>query len=166
MRHGIGRAMAAAILFATVAVGPLSAGPMEDGYAAIQRGDPETALRLWRPLADEGNVNAQFNLGYLYDKGQGVRQNFVEAMRWFRKAADQGDAISQFTIGTMYEVGKGVPVDAVQAHMWFSLAAARFQPTEEKASYDRAVAARERVAAGLTPAQVAEAQKRAREWRP
>ncbi len=62
----------------------------------------------------------------------------------------------------MYSMGRGVPQDYVQAHKWFNLAAATHT---EKEARDRAVKARDRVAARMTPAQIAEAQKRAREWK-
>ena len=78
-----------------------------------------------RPLAEQGNATAQNNLGVMYAKGQGLPQNFAQAVVWYRKAADQGDAGAQFNLGGMYEDGQGVPKDYAQAHMWFSLAASR-----------------------------------------
>ncbi len=86
-----------------------------------------TALREWRPLAEQGNANAQFNLG------------------------------------TMYANGQGVPQGDTQAHMWFNLAASRFPPGEDR---DKAVKYRDIVAKMMTPAQISEAQKLAREWKP
>jgi TPR repeat protein len=78
--------------------GEAMAGPLEGGEAAYQRGDYETAVRLWRLSGDEGNVYAQFNLGLLYSSGEGVPQDYVQALIWFRKAADQGDARAQVMI--------------------------------------------------------------------
>ena len=91
------------------------AGPLEDGEAAYQRGDYETAVRLWRLSGDEGDVYAQFNLGLLYSSGQGVPQDYAHALIWFRKAADQGDARAQVYLGGMYRVGRGVRQDYAQA---------------------------------------------------
>ena len=160
------RTLSAAMLLATVTnVSPGQAGPFEDGYAALSRGDIETALQIWRELADDGNADAQFNLGYLYDHGRGVREDPVEAMRWYRQAAVQGDAIAQFTVGAMYEGHRGVPLDYVQAHLWYGLAASRFTDAQAE-DRKRAVASRDRVAAKMTPAQIAEAQKLAQEWKP
>jgi TPR repeat protein len=65
----------------------------------------------------------------------------------------------------MYAKGEGVPQDYVQAHKWFNLAASRF-PASEKENRDKAVENRDRIAAKMTPAQIAEAQKLAREWKP
>ena len=75
------------------------AGPFEDAFDAYNRGDFETALRLWQPLADQGNASAQYNLGLMYDKGEGVAENDAEAVKWYRKAADQGRATAQSNLG-------------------------------------------------------------------
>ncbi|MSO64409.1 MAG: sel1 repeat family protein [Alphaproteobacteria bacterium] len=64
---------------------PSAAGPFEDGVAAVNRGDFATALRLFRPLADQGFSAAQSDLGVMYENGQGVPQDDAEAVKWFRK---------------------------------------------------------------------------------
>jgi hypothetical protein len=109
-------------------------------------------MRLWRPLADQGNSLAQANLGVMYEKGQGVPQDNSVAVSWYRKAADQGYAAAQYNLGLMYAkaVG-GVPQNYVSAHMWFNLAAA--------AGYKDATSGRDFVAAKMTQAQIAEAQR-------
>ena len=56
-------------------------------------------MRLLRPLADQGDATAQYDLGLMYAKGQGVPQDYAEAVKWFRKAADQGDASAQYNLG-------------------------------------------------------------------
>ena len=137
---------------------PVAAGPLEDGVSAYERGDYATALRLLRPLADQRLAPAQFYLGLMYMNGVGVAQDHGEAAKWIRKAADQGLALAQFILGVMYDNGQGVAQDYVQAHMWFDLAASRF--------VGDAVKDRDRAAATMTPAQVAEAQRLAREWQP
>ena len=104
-------------LSATVAVAappnkPLAVTPavsqFDQGMAAVSRGDYATAYRLWRPLADQGNASAQYNLGFMYDNGQGVPQDYAAAVGWYRKAADQGDASAQYNLGFMYGNGLGV----------------------------------------------------------
>jgi TPR repeat protein len=62
-------------------------------------------MQYWRPLADQGNALAQFNLGLLYHEGRGVSQDYAQAVTWFRKAADQGDAEAQAALGAMYANG-------------------------------------------------------------
>jgi hypothetical protein len=86
--------------------GPVVAGPLDDGDAAYGKGDYATALRLWRPLAEQGNAPAQSNLGVMYLDGKGVPRNYAEAAKWFRLAADQGRAKAQNNLGAMYLDGK------------------------------------------------------------
>jgi uncharacterized protein len=205
------------------------AGPFEDAEAAHGRNDYATALRLWRPLADQGDAKAQYALGFMYDKGQGVPQNHAEAAKWWRLAADQGNTFAQYNLGALYDDGKGVPQnkaealklyrlaaeggnsqaqfnvgvlhfagvavpenrveaakwfrraadqghiggqvylalsyatglgvpkDNVQAYMWLTLAAARGDQD--------AIGNRNKIARTMTPAQIAEAQKLAGEWK-
>ncbi len=97
----------------------------------------------------------------MYGNGQGVPQDDAEAARWYRKAAEQGLAKAQYRLGIMYYKGQGVPQDYVQAHMWFNLAAAGLPPGEY---HDNAAEIRDLVAKLMTPAQIAEAQRLAREW--
>jgi TPR repeat protein len=139
-----------------------AAGPYEDGVRAYQGGNYATALRLWRPLAEQGNALAQFNLGIMYRRGQGVPQDYAEAVKWNRLAAEQGDAEAQYNLGVSYHRGEGVPQDYVQAHMLFDLAASRLEAEER----DMAIKNRDIVASKMTPEQIAEAQKLAREWKP
>ena len=134
-----------------------------EGVAAFNRGDYETALREWRPLAKQGVTAAQSLLGEMYSKGQGVPQDYAEAVKWYRKAVEQGVAWAQYTLGFMYSKGQGVPQDYVQAHMWYNLAASRLPPGT---LWDRAVKNRDIVAEKMTPADVSKAQRLAREWKP
>ena len=67
----------------------------QDGSAAYQRGDYQTALREWRPLAEQGDATVQFFFAIMYIGGQGVPQDFAEAVRWARRAAEQGVARRQ-----------------------------------------------------------------------
>ncbi len=155
-----GLALIAALVFGMTA--PAWAG-WDKGQAAYQRGDYATALREFRPLAEQGIAEAQFNLGLMYLNGDGVPQDYAEAVKWYRKAAEQGNADGQHNLGAMYGKGLNVPHDWVQAHMWFNLAVSRYPPGEDR---DRAIKNRDIVAKVMTPAQISEAQKLAREWRP
>ncbi len=105
---------------------PVLAGPFEDGRAAYNSGDYATALRLWLPLAEQGDAIVQFRLGLLYYWGHGGLQDSVQ--------------------------------DYVEAHKWFNLAAARGNL--------HAAGNRDWLAKKMTPDQLAEAQRLAREWKP
>ena len=102
----------------------VEAGEYEEGLAAVEKEDYQTAFAKWKPLAEKGNSDAQFGLGYMYLQGQGVVLNYKKAMRWFRLAAEQGDPDAQNNLGLMYAVGTGVVEDPIYALMWFELAAA------------------------------------------
>ena len=82
-----------------------------------------TAFAELRVRADQGNADVQFNLGRMYQNGQGVAKDEVEAVKWYRKAADQGDANAQYNLGNMYRTGQGVAKDEVEAVKWFRKAA-------------------------------------------
>ena len=185
--------VALAVLVSTAAVAaPAIAGPLEEGLAAYERFDFATALTVLEPLAEQGNVEAQLRLGLMYHKGWGVRFDNAKAMKWLRLAADQDNAQAQFVLssiyvlavrpdyaeafklllrsaehgygyaqdylGDMYAEGLGVPVDNVQAYFWHDRAAAQgVQNAAEK---------RDLIAKLLTPDEIAQAQKLAREWKP
>jgi len=91
---------------------------LQAGVDAYNRGDYETALKKFLPLAEQGDAAAQFNLGKMYRKGQGVSLDYAEAMKWYRLAADQGRAAAQNNLGGMYAEGRGVLQDYVLA--WIS----------------------------------------------
>ena len=130
---------------------PAHAQDFDKGFRAYQLGDFATALREWRPLAavaehnlanlyengqgvpqdfveaasGQGYAAAQTNLGSLYWYGRGVPQDYSEAGRWYRKAVELGDAQAQFNLGIMYETGVEVPLDIAEAVKWWRKAAAQ-----------------------------------------
>ena len=131
--------------------------PHFEGQGAPQ--DYTEALQWFRSAADQGNADAQYNLGVMYDEGQGVPQDDTEALQWYRRAADQGNADARFNLGVMYFEGQRVPQDYTLAYMWLNLAAA--------AGAQDAPNALDVLTAGLmTPEQIAKAQRLTREWRP
>ncbi len=133
----------------------------EDAY---ERKDYEAALKECRPLAEQGDAAAQYNLGVMYYGGYGVPQDYAEAVRWYRKAAEQGNAPAQYNLGVMYHTGQGVPQDYVYAHMWYNVAVASLPASG--GAREMAAKNRDIVAKRMTPAQIAEAQRLARGWRP
>jgi uncharacterized protein len=94
---GMNRTCIAALVLAVSFAGSVAAGPLEDAWAAYEKGDSATALRLLRPLANFGAhaSDAQFVLGLMYDNGQGVPQDYAAAGEWYRKSAEQGNAFAQ-----------------------------------------------------------------------
>ena len=111
----------------------------------------------------------------MYNNGEGVQQDYAEAVNWYRKAAEQGDAFGQSNLGFMYELGNGVPQNYVLSHMWFNLAAAHSQNDfadygnmadimYEQTKSDAEM--RDELAKKMTPEQIAEAQRLAQEWKP
>ena len=98
----------------------------------------------------------------VYSAGEGVPQDYNQAVLWFGKAADQGDAAAQSKLAWMYYRGQGVPKDYVEAHKWFNLAAAN---TSEKESRDKAIKNRDLLAQLMTPTEIAESEKRTRGWK-
>ena len=109
------------------------------------------AFRGFKTLATQGHADAQFYLGTMYENGEGVPRDDAEAEKWYRRAAEQGYADAQSALGLMYHAGESVPRDHVRAHMWFNLA-----DTGKHRDY---------VASLMTPEQIAEAQRLAREWK-
>ena len=98
------------------------------------------------------------NLGILYDYGRGVPQDFKKAVYWYRLSANQGNDLAQRQLGLLYERGDGVQQDYVEAYMRYSLGAAN--------GATRGATLRDALAKQMTPDQIAEAHKRAREWKP
>jgi TPR repeat protein len=118
--------------------------------------DYAEAVRWYRLAAEQGDVNAQYNLGAMYGNGDGVPEDYAEAVRWYRLAAEQGDVNAQYNLGYMYGNGDGVPEDIVLAYMWWNLAAAQ---GDEVAQENKDIIEQQ-----MTRAQIAEAQRLSREW--
>ena len=108
-----------------------------------------------KPLAEDGNELAQFELGHMYENGRGVTQDYAEAMKWYRLAADQGYAAAQNNLGVMYKNGLGVLQDNVMAHMWYNIASAN--------GHDKAGEWRDERAGQMTTEDISKAQAMARE---
>lgn len=143
----------AALLFACTAE---TSPSLRAGQVAFAKGDYETSLEEWLPLAEQGHVVAQANIGYLYNTGYGVPQNYAEAAKWYRKAAEQEYAETKFNLGLMYQNGEGVPADRVMALMWYSLAAEQ--------GYEEARVNRDWLTARMTATDISKAEELARKW--
>ena len=80
-------------------------------------------LSHWQRMAENGSANAQYNLGAMYDNGDGVPEDDAEAVKWYHQAADQGHVNAQFNLGVMYANGEGVVKNAAEAATWYRKAA-------------------------------------------
>ncbi len=183
-----------ALVLSIVSLAAPAWADFEAGMDAYDRGDYATALREWRPLAEQGDADAQNNLGAMYDDGHGVPQDYGQARQWYKKSAAQGYAIAQFNLGSLYRTGQGVPQDYGQARHWWEMAAAQGYVSAQHnlgILYDKgfgvpqdlvqahkwynlagvnghkdAATKRDTLAKQMTPAQIDEADKLAREWKP
>ena len=121
-------------------------------------------IQRHRKAAERGNADAQFTLGCAYADGMGVTQDYVEAVNWWRKAAERGNADAQFTLGCAYADGMGVKRDYVLAHTWENVSASASNSNGK--DQEKRAKARDDLATRLTPQQLAEAQRLAKEWEP
>ena len=117
--------------------------------------DRTEAAAWFRRAAGQGNASAQFNLGVAYDNGNGVQEDDAEAAAWYRRAAKQGHDAAQSNLGVLYAKGEGVLKDFVLAHMWFNIASAN--------GNEKARKARDALERTMTRAEIADANKLARE---
>lgn len=116
------RRFCAALLLGALG-GAAHADDYNAGLRALEAGDAARTLALWRPLAEAGDIEAQFGLGVMYNDGLGVEQNYTEANYWFLRAAERGHAPSQFNLGNAYKNGTGLAADAAMAVRWWRKAA-------------------------------------------
>lgn len=128
------------------------------------RGVPQDHAKAefwYRKAADQGQPTAECNLGEMYARGQGVPQDYVEAAQWYRKAAEQRQSLAQSNLCELYASCLGVAQDLVEAHKWMELAATdSSEEADQKQFADRWDALVKKV----SPSQIAEAERRAREW--
>ena len=183
-----------ALTFLFLFSGSVFGDDFQDGLDAYNRQDYKTAYKLWLPLAEQGDEVAQYNLGHMYDNGdgvpqdykeavrlyrlsaeqglavaqsnlglmyyngQGVPQDYKEAVKWYRLSAEQGDEVAQYNLGNKYATGQGVLQDYALAHMWFNLSGSN--------GNKNAVKNRNIIEKRMTPSQIEEAQRLARNWKP
>ena len=161
---------------------------------AIEHGDYTTAMRVLRPLAEQGLAAAQFNLGLLYANGQGMPKDDAQARQWYEKAAAQGHPEAQVNLGILLVYGRGVTQDYKIAAYWLRLSANQGNDLAQRKlglmyergdgvqqDYVRAymwyslgaakgveagARLRDAIAKRMDPDQIAEAQQLAREWKP
>jgi TPR repeat protein len=131
---------------------------LQEGIGAYKEKNYAAALKELQPLADKGNAEAQVYIGFMYDNGEGLAQDYRQAVLWYGKSAEQGNANAQYNLGMMYANGLSVPQDWVQALKWFNLAA--FLSGDPKY-----VGAAKQVEGMITPEQVKAAWALSTEWK-
>lgn len=190
--------IAAALALSSTVIFGSPAVAQEDAFnralSADERGDYVEAVKWYRMAADQGYAGAQYNLGVMYDNGEGVSENVAEAAKWYRRAADQGHALAQYNLGLMHDNGEGVPENDAEAVKWYRRAAAQGRakaqghlgrmyalgegvPEDDVQAYmwlnlsaaqgdETTIANKDVMRKLMTPEQVAEAQRLSSEWKP
>ena len=123
-----------------------------DGWEALQRGDFETAEKVWLPRAQRGEVEAQLFLGHL----ETMRSNYGEAAKWYLRAAVKGNGTAQTLLASQYLIGQGVKADPIRAFAWYEIAANQ--------GHANAIRAREATASQMTAEQVEVASRMVKHW--
>ncbi len=159
-----------ATLFLGATIGPVYAQTLEadmrTAAGAYERKDMATAVRIWKVWAAKGEPEAETLLGAMYWSGDGVRRDHKEAARLYLRAANKGYARAQNDIGFMYGFGEGVPPrDDVEAYKWLTLGIARYTAKNQD-RLDQAIKDKATLAKRMTPAQIAEAERRVKMWKP
>jgi len=141
---------------------PVEAASLTQGLSAFRHQNYVVASNNLIPLAEHGNPVAQFYVGFMFETGRGVPQNYTEAAMWYRRAAEQGHGGAQYSIGLLYDKGFGVPRDIVEANKWLNLS------TSIASSRDREARTRIRDAltSKMTRGEIAQARVLALYWRP
>jgi TPR repeat protein len=162
--------------------------------AEFQPADCTAGGKLWRALAEQGEAHAQFKLGACYERGQGVLQDYTEAMRWYRRAAAQGYQAAMWHLWDMYRRNHGIPSERQAAHLWLRTAAnegdavaqyflaeasmnGKYEPPDlvkaymwfilsARQSFPPAMHQQDLLATQLLPSQIAKAQRLAMEREP
>ena len=125
--------------------------------------DYNKAFKWYLLSAKQGNKKAQHDLGVMYDLGEGIPINHKEAFKWFLLSAEQGFVPGQKDLGNMYRFARGVNQDNILAHMWWNLASSAGvkAPAVEIALNNKEILEKE-----MTPEQIEDAQRLARNWKP
>jgi uncharacterized protein len=150
------------LLIGAAPIRPACADGLTRGTAAYSRGDYARAVRELAPAAARGDARAQGRLGFMYENGFGVPQNYAAAADLYQRGAVQGDAFAQSRLGLSYDKGHGVPKDLILSYKWLDLATANAS-RRERDFYQRL---RDAVASKMSSGQIVEGQRLALMWAP
>lgn len=142
-------------VLALVTVAP-GIADFQSALAAYESGDFETAYEEWLPLAEQGSPAAQFNIGLLFDRGEGRETDHKRASEWYVRSAENFFGRAQYRLGEMYATGEGVERDLIQARKWFAIAAESKHPGAKKQ--------KKKIAKEMTPGEIALGDMWAREF--
>jgi uncharacterized protein len=146
----------ASLLALVLLVGAIAASAQSTGATSVNQ-----SLAELRKMAESGNPYGQYMLGYRYEAGFGVPQDYANAAEWYRKASEQGYAAAQYSLGLLYEHNQGVPRNYEKAYFWLSLAAsAYFSEGGEDHLRPEVVSARDSAAEHLTRAKLLQVQEK------
>lgn len=163
--RGVARAFlisASAVLLMVTQASLVEAATFRQGVSAFAREDYLSASRIFIPLAEQGDAAAQAYLGFMFETGRGVPQNYTEAAMWYRRSAEQGHGTAQYSLGLLYDKGFGVPRDVVEASKWLNLSTA----VASRRSREARARIRDAVTNKMTRGEIAQARLRALEWAP
>jgi hypothetical protein len=116
-------ALLGALLAVLLSASPSLADPFAGGITAEKQGDFGSALKTLLPLAQNGDARAQYSIGAMYTKGDGVEKSYAEALKWYKLSEAQGNANASVALGNAYRFGLGVTQDSDQAFKYFKVAA-------------------------------------------
>jgi TPR repeat protein len=132
--------------------------------AAVGRHDYASALSIVRPLADRGDMAAEYVLAAMYDRGMGLPKDYAMALQWYRRSAGEGYSQAMRNLGTMYRNGETGRIDYVEAYRWYTLSITHLVPGEADADAVQELKQDlKEVSAHMSSAQIAQANKLARE---
>ena len=143
---------------------PVAAQSLERAEAAYFRGDYADAMEMMLPFAEQGDRHAQYLIGFMHERGQGVPKDHSKAAEWYGRAAKLGNPFAQNNLGVLYKHGRGVSQDYVEAYKWFDLAASGYLPAEF-GHRERALLNQQDIVPNMTPEEISAAEKRAEEFR-
>jgi hypothetical protein len=140
----------------------VKAATVRQGAATFSRGDFGRASSIFIPLAERGDPIAQVYLGFMFETGRGVPQDYSEAAMWYRRSAEQGNGTAQYSLGMLYDKGFGVPRDFVEAHRWLNLSTSVASPRDREGR-ERI---RDAIASKMSREEMALSRSRALRWMP
>ena len=155
-------------------IGVSESADFQEGAAAYSNRDFATALRIWKPLAEQGNADAANRIGQLYRNGQGVPKDRKTAAKWYRLAAEEGHALGALNLAYEYFGGRGIKKNMISGYVWTLIALdSATHVVESKSHYNlrqyesiinkHVPRIKEGIKKELTLAQIAEAKKLAKE---